>query len=509
MKNFSLTKVKDKVVSLWDAWAYGYALVFFVFTTMYSVVQWNNFYSPSWDLGIFTSLAQQYAHLSAPIVDIKSPNYNLLGDHFHPLLILLGPIFALFSSGLTLLIVQNFLFSLSAVPLVRYVRRQLGSLFAVIVGASYILSFGLLEAVKVQFHEIAFAVPLLSYGLVAWLEGKEKLSLVCFGLLIFVKEDLGLTVAAFGCVLLWKIWGEKARDNDDSCVPKRNFSSLAKAVRTPSARLPFGLIAWGLVWFFLSIFVITPLMNPQGQWDYFGVLADNQSEAPENEGILQFFIDFFGPGQKIVLLILLVGMAGVIGVRSPYIWLVVPTLVWRFAGHKESYWDWQWHYSAVLMPIVFIAMVDVMSHIKVNEKLRLLFRRFVPLGASLLSLCVSIGMATVGPIADYVDDVPHQMSDEERAVVQGACDAVGTDRNVVADLSLLAYVVPDNRVFWEGTVADGDGVVDTVIATPYSQVVTLQGKSADDVQTWAAEKFGGSWEAVYSQGGYIVVARKK
>ena len=64
---------------------------------------------PSWDLAIFAELAKAYAHGQAPIVPIKGDDYNLLGDHFHPILVLLGPTWRLFPTPLALLVVQDLL----------------------------------------------------------------------------------------------------------------------------------------------------------------------------------------------------------------------------------------------------------------------------------------------------------------------------------------------------------------------------------------------------------------
>src|ERR1035438_1552445 len=42
----------------------------------------------SWDLGIFTEDVKQFAHLRAPVVDIRGAGFNLLGDHFQPIVAL-------------------------------------------------------------------------------------------------------------------------------------------------------------------------------------------------------------------------------------------------------------------------------------------------------------------------------------------------------------------------------------------------------------------------------------
>ena len=93
---------------------------------VYSVGQWRAMTVPSWDLAIFSELAKAYSRLEAPIVPIKGDGYNLLGDHFHPILVLLGPVWRLFPSPLALLIVQDLLIAVSAWPITRLAVRLLG-----------------------------------------------------------------------------------------------------------------------------------------------------------------------------------------------------------------------------------------------------------------------------------------------------------------------------------------------------------------------------------------------
>jgi len=92
----------------------------------YSVAQWRALVAPSWDLGIFAEAVQAYSRFEAPIVPIKGPGYNLLGDHFHPILALLGPVYRLFPSALTLLVVQDVLIAVSVLPAAPLAQRLLG-----------------------------------------------------------------------------------------------------------------------------------------------------------------------------------------------------------------------------------------------------------------------------------------------------------------------------------------------------------------------------------------------
>ena len=91
--------------------------------TYYSLQQVKHWITPSWDLAIFTQMAQAYSHFSVPIVPIKGPDFNLWGDHFHPILVLLGPVYALFPSPTTLLVVQNALVAFASFAIVRFTQR--------------------------------------------------------------------------------------------------------------------------------------------------------------------------------------------------------------------------------------------------------------------------------------------------------------------------------------------------------------------------------------------------
>lgn len=41
--------------------------------------------------------------------------------------------------------------------------------------------------------------------------------------------------------------------------------------------------------------------------------------------------------------------------RSPWVLVAGPTLAWRWIGTNRDYWDTNWYYSLIVMPIVFIA----------------------------------------------------------------------------------------------------------------------------------------------------------
>lgn len=409
----------------------GFTLVACVLYICLSWVMWSNQISPSWDLGIFTQLAKAYANLEAPIVNIKGDGYNLLGDHFHPILVTLAPFYWLFPSGSTLLIIQAVLFSASVWPIVSLAQEKLGRFPAALVGFSYVMSWGLLNAVWAQFHEIAYAVPLIAFGLVWWVRGKTTPAIVAFCLLVFVKEDLGLTVAAFGAAIY-------LRDQTHTNLKRGGF-----------------LVAWGIIWFLLSTLVLLPALNPQGQWDY----TDNLSLADQL---------MLGMGNKLITIVLLILAAGIIGLRSPFMLVMLPTLAWRFVGNVEYYWGWEFHYSAVLMPIAAVALIDSAQGY---------WKKLGP-GIAATATMLMLSQTQIQLLWDHEGYV----SDATEAInIASSYDVVA------ADTTLLAYLVPNTNVYYYGTLGD---VEPDAIAMNWWRL-------GEDLEAWAERRYGGNWITVY------------
>lgn len=385
---------------------------------VFSVAQWNRLDTPSWDLGIFTQLAKAYGGFEAPIVPIKGHGFNLLGDHFHPLLVLLGPFYALFPSGLTLLILQNVLVGISIFVLTRLAVRHVGRVSGLLLGAAYGFSWGIQSAVAVQFHEIAFALPILAVALEAFIERRVRAAVVAGALLVFVKEDLGLTVLALGLVVAWRF-----RDR-------------------ASSRLGLGLAAWGVVWMFLSVVLILPALNTGGTYDY----ADRINLAALLANPVDTFFTMASAVEKYETLWLLLLAGGFLFLRSPLALVMVPTLGWRFIAENPSYWGPDWHYNAVLMPVLFAALVDAILTARRSRRawLRSYSAAVVPV-VTVVALMLLPGQ----PLGALAEPGTYQQSprwDAAHRVMQQIPEGATVESGVV----LMPYLVPRTEVYWIG-----------------------------------------------------------
>ena len=130
------------------------------------------------------------------------PGFDLLGDHFQVIIGLIAPFFRAFPSPATLLVAQALLTAVSVFPVVQAGTALLGRGKGLAIGFAYGFSWGLQQMINFDFHEIAFAVPLLAFSLSALVRGRVRPTVAWALPLVFVKEDQGFTVAAIGA-LLW------------------------------------------------------------------------------------------------------------------------------------------------------------------------------------------------------------------------------------------------------------------------------------------------------------------
>ena len=532
----------------------------------YSIVQWETMKPvPSWDLAIFSELAKAYAHFQTPIVPVKGDGYNLLGDHFHPILILLGPIWRLFPTPLSLLITQDLLLAFSAWPLTRLASRLTNQWVAGGLGLVYVLSWGMQGAVAAQFHEIAFAMPLLAYASVAFVERRWGAVTAWSVPLVLVKEDMGLTVLMIGVAVILTsavpAWyrsctvirpGERGADGLNAAAGNAPTDEATRN-RHRGLRLGVGMIVGGIATFLFSILVFLPAFNINGVWDY-GLSSQDKPTSPD------------ALAQKVKVVVMLILTSGIIGVTSPWMLVVLPTLAWRFLGSVEFYWVWDnWHYNATLMPIALGALLDVVarrrahgsyvadrpvrevgvdgrevmdssaetsedestadeSDVEVPHRHPTAFptwltvpmrHRFVVATSILTAVATGVLTAPYLPLWQATNKnfdplaAEAKQSDEAKrtethrvAVAHEAIATIPEGATVVTDLSLLAYLVPRAEVSWVGTSGPDK---EYIVMTPTS----ANQWGTTNAATWGEQhsKQGATYTVIFNKDNYQIAKR--
>ncbi|MFJ9578693.1 DUF2079 domain-containing protein [Streptomyces sp. NPDC101191] len=437
---------------------------------LYSWVQYDRFRTPSWDLGIFEQSVRAYAELRAPIVDIKGPGFLILGDHFSPVTALLAPLYWVWSSPLALLLAQAALFAASAVVVGRTAQQVLGSRAAGIgLTVAYGLSWGLQEAVKSDFHEIAFAVPVLALTCRALLLGRWTAAVAWSAPLVLVKEDMGLTVAMVGAVLFVK--GQK--------------------------RLGAALAAFGTLFFALTVLVLIPAASRVGQYDYWAKIEKSGDGA--DVSFLDSVVGAFQHGEKWEMVLFLVGVTGFLCLRSPLTLLVLPTLAWRFLSHDPNHWGMFWHYNAILMPVVFLALVDAVRAVRTSPRPWL-----VAYGKVVVPVVTAIAIvhAMDMPLRELLRSETYR-TDARTLDARRAVAAVPEGTSVETNVTLMAHLTGDHTVYWVG---GAQGVSPDYLAldlaSGWSQPVT-------DPVGLASQLHPEARYAVSAQAGQFVVLRRQ
>lgn len=415
-----------------------------------SIVRFRTFVPTSYDNAIFEQAVRGYAHLDGPIVDIKGPGFNLLGDHFSPVIALLAPVYRLVPAAETLLVAQAVLLAFSVYVVSRLAVRRLGRWVGGGIAVAYGLSFGLQSAVAADFHEVAFGAPLLALAGAAFVE-RRYTQVVAWSLpLLLVKEDLGLTVAVVG-VVLWLV-GERRRGT--------------------------WLLAAGGAGFLLVLIVIVPAFNPEGAYAYTGAVGGDR-------GVLETAFDDLG--RKLLTAVMTLAVGGLAALASPWVLLVLPTFAWRFVGDNPYYWGTDFHYSLLLMTVVAVAAIDAMERM---PSLR-------PLAAAAV---VFTAVTFVGsPLASLLDadtyEPPVRATSAERVL-----ERIPDGSRVDTDIGLMTHLVTDHDVTWIGT--PGNETPDYVLLDTAANI-----GSPPDAVEYAEERYGTAYRMVEEADGYQLAVR--
>jgi hypothetical protein len=324
------------------------------------------------------------------------------------------------------------------VPVTALARERLGSRQGRALGVAYGLSFGLVQAVDFDFHELAFAVPLIALALLALLRERPRLLVfACVGLMC-TKEEFGVTVV----------------------LPL----GLAWTLREPARwrrRLPLALA--GVAASLVQIGWLIPALNPDHVYGFLTV-PGGPGGVGNVEGVAQLFAD---AGTK-AHLVLLLGLATAFSALfSPLALLAVPDLLMRFASSDGFYWGTLYHYNSVLMPILFVAAVDGIGRCRERGRGReggreggraaryggaadVLRRqtvgRFGVAGIVLVALWTLPDYA----LAHLLGPLPYAPGPTHQAALRSAVGEVPNGASVEAGLDVLAPLAAKADAYWVG-----------------------------------------------------------
>jgi len=284
------------------------------------------------DLGIFSQAVQRYARIEAPVAELKGVDFNVLGDHFHPIVAVLAPAWWAWPDPRVLLVAQALLIAASLPPVLLMASNRMPLIPALLFAAGYAFSWPIQGMAGFDFHEIAFAVPLLAWSLYLYDSGKIWAAFWMSVPLLGVREDMFLVFLAFATL---------------SLVQRHKAAAAAWA-------------GAGVTWGFFVFVVAIPALSPYGRYTYLdagnGVGADRSPV-----GLLLAAVT---PPEKIAGVLLLLLPLLLLPLLSPYSLLAVPFLAERLLTDREAMWGTQFHYSSVFAPVLAVAALDGLGRLQ-------------------------------------------------------------------------------------------------------------------------------------------------
>lgn len=304
---------------------------------VFAVTCYAQYRTAGYDLGIFDQAVRGYAHLRLPVATLKGDGYDVLGDHFDPIVALWAPLYWLWDDVRMLLVGQAVVVAAAVFPVHRVVARRTGEPWSTLLTAGFALGWPLQTMVNFDVHEVAFAVPLLAWAVDALDRRSDRDLLVVAGLLLLVREDMGLVVAVLGVI------------------------RLARAGRRWLGAV---LVVVGVAAFVVLTGIVMPHLAPAGSAVR---LRQQYSQLGAGPGgvllgalrhpwhVLTLLVD---PPVKVGTLLALLLPVAFLALGSPYALLAVPLLAGRFLSDRPLTWQTGFHYDAPIWVVVVLAAVD-------------------------------------------------------------------------------------------------------------------------------------------------------
>lgn len=319
-----------------------FAVVYALVMSHQVILRYDTFKAGAFDLGnmdqvLWNTIHGRFFQFTNQAIDWYGPPTRL-AIHFEPVILPLSLLYAFHADPRILLVFQTLALLSGALPVFLLSRRYVPEwpLLAALMVAAYLLSPALLGLNIFDFHPVSLATPLLLYAVLALTYKRYIWFLIACILACMCKEDIPLTVAVFGILLIWKY-------------------------KLP--RLGTALIVGGLLWSFIAFKVIIPHFYPGVQannyWYRYEALGSSPGAAIANLLIHPwlFFTTFFTL-DRVYYLVNLVRSVGFLSLLAPE-WLLpaLPGLAVNLLSTDPLLYSGVYHYNASIVPFIMLASI--------------------------------------------------------------------------------------------------------------------------------------------------------
>ena len=396
----------------------------------YSVLNHLHFGTYAYDLGIFDQVMWHYSRFEIPETTVVGLP-TALGDHFHPILLLLTPLYWVWSDPKALLIAQAVLIAASIVPVYSWCRDRVGRGAAHLLAAAYVMFWGVHSAVAFDFHEIAFAPVILAFMLLAIDRGNWRAFAGLLVAFLLVKENLAMLVAFVGVYLA--LHGER-----------RKGAAVALL---------------GVAWYFATTKLAIPWFGGGREFRHFRY----QQFGSDLPGALWYMathpwtmitVFFDQPAKVYTLGLIFLPFLGLV-LLSPLAILLVPLLAERMYSTNPFLWGTSAHYSLILAPILVMGAADGLARlprlkaVRLRPRLRLLRAPRLALGAATVILVLNVWASSAFPLRAMLSSNFYATWPEDR-IEEQMVDLVPPGASVAAQSHFVPHLSQRKLVFQLG-----------------------------------------------------------
>jgi len=335
-----------------DFFVYALIAIYTIIFSYVTIARHNMYQSHAWDLGIFDQALWSTLNRGKLLWNTPelSSHFNW---HFQPILLFILPIYWIYQSPLTLLVVQSLFIGLGAIPLYWLARKELNRIAGTVFAALYLLHPAVHGVNCYDFHPEAFMPFLLFLSFFYFREGKWARYFPFLLLALMCKETVPIVVVFLGFYFLW--------------LRRKTLMNLLrreKLVRRDTLEVIYAVvtIVLGLSWFAVAITVISHL-NPQGY-----VFLDKYSRFGEDFPSILFNI-FRNPiytlevaftplNEKVPFLVALFApLAFLSFLDFPSLLIAFPYLATLLLSSDVPQYQIGYQYPAPLIPFIFVSAI--------------------------------------------------------------------------------------------------------------------------------------------------------
>jgi uncharacterized membrane protein len=422
-------------------------------------------FKTNFDLAIFDQVIWHLSRFETPTSTVLGLP-NILGDHFHPIIVLFAPLYWIWSTPETLIAAQAILFAASMGPVFLFLRDRLEPGPTIALTVAYGLFWGFERAILNDVHEFAFAPLILSTAILAMDRRRWGLLWTAAIALMLTKEDLVPVVAFIGLTLA--LQGHR--------------------------RVGLALMVTGAAAFLLIIEVVIPAFGADSNYvGAYEALLRRPWDIPAA---------LITPPAKLMTALLWLAPFVLLPLLSPIAILLVPFVFTRLLSDVPAYWGTTFHYSAPIAPILVMSAGDGLCRIArcLHDAAA---RRRVVAGFSAASIVLSLFLPGNQPHWNLFKPSHYAIDDRHRAGY-AAIAQIPRDASVVAQGAILPHVTHRQNVF---ILRDPPQDALFVIANRNLGSYPLGG--ADEVDRVVSERKARGYEVIRDSDGWVLLRKRE